>query len=703
MVDVQSLDAISSRLGTIETQLNSIVPKYQSLINPSATGSSNALSSSLGAFSNIGGGPVSNIIGGVVEAAAGVAVGASMAMPDVASVINMQQGYYQTGLKTPGVSRTTIGNAMFSAMAGGITSPGSPAQVASAMSQMGINFSTDKNSTWMQMTRNVANSAKYLGQDNMTAMQAITGLTSGSMSGNLASTMGIYTSDMSGNTRSESQIFQDIWAQLTAGQPKANVQDVMDSFYKGNLGADLTNLGFSDAQKQRFLQFAIQKAGGNTMDLSSNKTTSKLMSEQGKQGNTNPILSTLKINTTQTDQMQAASGVYEKGQSDTAKLVADLNQPVKDLISNFGELNANLQTFLGTNVGKGAATAATSVVSGAAKTVSGIIDAVTQALEKALPMLIPMGGSSKGNSLGMLTPGGVGGVSNGISSGYTGDAWHVNAPGSGLSSTHIPANGRITATLHEKGPMWGPNGHNGTDFGVGDRSPVYAAADGKVVTDAVSHAADGGYGHYVMLDHGGGYKTLYAHLDPSSADVHPGDVVKAGQVIGKSGHTGHVTGPHLHFEVQKDGQSVPIEGFLGGAVGIKSQKKKKGKGTTSSDPWVNLQYGLAGFFGSLDSSVNSMLGISNPASSATVSVPSWTGSKFSGVSSGAATGVGGTYGGNSLGGVTSGTTTVSSSGPAKVEINLSIAQASADEAKKFAALVKSILEGDQITANMGAF
>ena len=63
-----------------------------------------------------------------------------------------------------------------------------------------------------------------------------------------------------------------------------------------------------------------------------------------------------------------------------------------------------------------------------------------------------------------------------------------------------------------------------------------------------------GYGVVVIVNHGYGYKTLYAHL--SKALVKPGDVVKRGQEIGTLGRTGAATGPHLHYEVIKNGQKV---------------------------------------------------------------------------------------------------------------------------------------------------
>ncbi len=65
---------------------------------------------------------------------------------------------------------------------------------------------------------------------------------------------------------------------------------------------------------------------------------------------------------------------------------------------------------------------------------------------------------------------------------------------------------------------------------------------------------DRGYGNYLLLDHGYGYQTLYAHL--SRFEVRPGQRVKRGQMIGRLGNTGKSTGPHLHYEVVKNGRKV---------------------------------------------------------------------------------------------------------------------------------------------------
>ncbi|MBM7541014.1 M23 family metallopeptidase [Amphibacillus cookii] len=98
--------------------------------------------------------------------------------------------------------------------------------------------------------------------------------------------------------------------------------------------------------------------------------------------------------------------------------------------------------------------------------------------------------------------------------------------------------------------------HSGMDVRGTIGTPIYAGADG-VVTLAQNH---GGYGKTIIIDHGGQYETLYAHL--SAIDVNRGDQVIKGEKIGELGNTGRSTGPHLHYEVIKDGVPVDPEYYI---------------------------------------------------------------------------------------------------------------------------------------------
>lgn len=98
--------------------------------------------------------------------------------------------------------------------------------------------------------------------------------------------------------------------------------------------------------------------------------------------------------------------------------------------------------------------------------------------------------------------------------------------------------------------------HYGTDFAVWSGTDVQAFADGTVALVGW----DAGYGNYVIVEHENGWQSLYAHC--SEILVYSGQSVSMGDVIAKSGATGEVTGPHLHFELRKDGTFYNPEFWL---------------------------------------------------------------------------------------------------------------------------------------------
>jgi murein DD-endopeptidase MepM/ murein hydrolase activator NlpD len=116
-----------------------------------------------------------------------------------------------------------------------------------------------------------------------------------------------------------------------------------------------------------------------------------------------------------------------------------------------------------------------------------------------------------------------------------------------------PVSGPITSPF---GMRWGTL-HPGIDIGVPSGTPVHAAAAGKVAWCGWMS----GYGNLVMIDHGGGYATLYGHN--TRVAVSCGEEVAQGAVIAYSGCTGFCTGPHVHFEVRVNGTPVDPLGYLG--------------------------------------------------------------------------------------------------------------------------------------------
>lgn len=126
----------------------------------------------------------------------------------------------------------------------------------------------------------------------------------------------------------------------------------------------------------------------------------------------------------------------------------------------------------------------------------------------------------------------------------------------------LPAAGTITSQFgHRIDPITGEvSSHTGTDIACAEGTPILAAADGVVTVANGLDSWGGSYGYYIQIDHGGGLETLYAHC--SSICVTTGQQVQAGQVIGYVGHTGRVTGNHLHLEVRIDGNRADAMQFF---------------------------------------------------------------------------------------------------------------------------------------------
>jgi murein DD-endopeptidase MepM/ murein hydrolase activator NlpD len=151
----------------------------------------------------------------------------------------------------------------------------------------------------------------------------------------------------------------------------------------------------------------------------------------------------------------------------------------------------------------------------------------------------------------------------------------VNADGVGgeqSSLMGLPVHGRLTSGFGERfHPILGYRRfHAGLDLAASAGTPIVAAADGRVV----GAGWRGGYGQEVQISHAGGVDTLYGHMSRIAA--HAGELVHKGQVIGYVGSTGLSTGPHLHFEVTKNGRpinptTVKLSGGPGHLEGAKLQ------------------------------------------------------------------------------------------------------------------------------------
>jgi murein DD-endopeptidase MepM/ murein hydrolase activator NlpD len=390
-------------------------------------------------------------------------------------------------------------------MGGGISSVGSDAIVAAGLAGRGY---TPGSANYKQAAAQVGGAYKYLGMDNADAVGAIAGFQSGPMGANLYQ-YGINTRTESGREKTPGELAKELMNVMGGG--KATTQQVRDSFQRGALGANLKTMGFDAAQQEILYQAMIDLSAGRDPDLA------KRGSAQGTDKNSNTMLTAQgRMNASQTSLMTKGEESMIKGFENAADTVEAFNRVLANAIQPLAQLKGLVGGIGATNVGAGLATTAALL----ADSVGSLAKILMTALGKG------KGGGAVGYGGGF----GIGG-----------------AKGSS------PVAAGITAGYGEKGSMWaGTNGtHKGTDYAVPVGTPVTTWKDGVVSNEAL----DAGYGTAVMIEHADGYQSVYAHL--SSKSVNAGDTVKAGQRIGKSGATGNVTGPHLHFEIRK-GKNNPV-------------------------------------------------------------------------------------------------------------------------------------------------
>ena len=131
---------------------------------------------------------------------------------------------------------------------------------------------------------------------------------------------------------------------------------------------------------------------------------------------------------------------------------------------------------------------------------------------------------------------------------------HGNGAIKSLKRTPIN-NAKITSKFSgsRKHPVLGyTRAHKGVDFRAPTGTPIPAAGSGRVIAKSFNR----GHGNFVKIRHNGTFETLYAHMSKFAKGVNVGTVVRQGQIIGYSGSTGMSTGPHLHYEVIKNGVHV---------------------------------------------------------------------------------------------------------------------------------------------------
>ncbi len=231
-------------------------------------------------------------------------------------------------------------------------------------------------------------------------------------------------------------------------------------------------------------------------------------------------------------QLLAASGAFKAGEATGGQLRSDMFiETLADAVAKSGGLG---------------------LAKSLAKSLGGAQPTVAPAAASFAPALGPVEPGEAEDAAFLVDPGFKAGAV---------PADEVSAPSSSVSSGFGARHDPIDGTTRF---------HTGIDLAAPEGTPVRAIAAG--IVRSAGHR--GAYGNAVEIDHGGGLSTLYAHNQ--QLGVKPGQRVEPGQVIAAVGETGRATGPHLHFEVRKDGHPINPQRALN-AYGVRVDETLAGK------------------------------------------------------------------------------------------------------------------------------
>jgi hypothetical protein len=568
---------------------------------------------------------------GLAQATFGIAAGVMAAVPGVAEVGTSAANYYGASL-TSRMGRRAIMNATFSGLAGGVTSTLSASNIAGIAASRGI---TPGSAQYNALVADVGGAARTMNMANENAMVAMSGFTQGDFSSRLYN-LGVSTYDSkTGKARGKEEIFGQLYSRLTQGQGKMTGEETNTSFQAGGFGKLTTDLGMSEDQKELFRLYAYNRAEGKPTDLS------KLGYGQNTQADK------MRITTSDTSVLNAYTDPVLAGFKSAADLIVNTVNPALENMASVagkasgflggmgesragagigiavGGILAGVQTIIAMMAGGAVMSAAGGAVAGGAAAggamAAGAAGAGVVVAAGGLGYLTGKGGKALGNKLGVsqgvtragsvaasagtgalvgagigsVVPvlgtgvgaviggliGGIGGFF-GSGGGTPGFGASFGSMGGGSASPSSPiTNGGVGTPYGATGNLWSGGSHTGQDYPCAVGTPVHASLGGVVIN--TSPGSD--YGKTVEIDHGNGYQTLYGHL--SEVLVKVGETVTQGQLIAKSGETGKVTGPHLHYEVRK-GKNNPVNpeelGKAGGS-GLAGVLGASGNNATSTN------------------------------------------------------------------------------------------------------------------------
>jgi hypothetical protein len=492
-----------------------------------AAAGGNILSGSMGNFSYMSNGAVmGNAALGMATSAVNGFLGA---IPDLGTTMQNQLGYYQAALKSPGISRMALERSTIKSMNGGFSSTLGGSITSSTLASAGF---SPGNANYRQAVGEVGNAYNMLGMDNQTAAASVASMHSGAMGANLFQ-YGITTyNPKTGKDKTTGQMAKELMNVMGAGG--ASTEQVRQSYQKGALGANLSTMGFDPATQSRLYQAMIDISSGKNPD-----------STKANKGNDNTALTAAgRMNAAQAKTMTSVETSMTKGFEHAADAVEAFNRALTGALGPLTQLAAQAQGFVGGVKGTNAGPA---------------LKGGTSILKKVAGVgLLAAAGGMEVFSAGGATPLAVAGAALGLGlinggGGSNGFGAAFGRGGGRGGSAPVQAGVSAAYGAQDSSGLWAStnNTHTGTDYNVPIGTPVTAAMAG--VVSSTDLGAD--YGMAIMVDHPGGYQTIYAHLSEKDAKV--GQTVAKGQRLGKSGDSGNSTGAHLHFEVRK-GKNNPV-------------------------------------------------------------------------------------------------------------------------------------------------
>jgi hypothetical protein len=276
-----------------------------------------------------------------VQLGLGVAGAAYAGLPDTGTVMNRATGFFNLAQRSAGMNRQGVAQATFSAMAGGVTGPNEDMAAASVLA-LGYNYSPGS-ASMQSLLAETRGAALAYNMPNATAAQALAGMHTGSMAGNLYA-YGISTYDIKSNApRTMGDITKQLYQRMV-GNRKVSQQDIELSMTQGFGKQSLDALGFSQTQQELVTQGFINLSQGKPFEL------------KNEQGGDNPLKRMYDVYTSQSALSDRAADPYIQGVGKAADLIIAFNDSISKLPDSIYAAKAALDTFASSTAGKASGT-----------------------------------------------------------------------------------------------------------------------------------------------------------------------------------------------------------------------------------------------------------------------------------------------------------------------------------------------------------